>query len=143
MKRKLFRYQLSVLTEDGKRFGPNVVAFAMMPDVVGYLDIYNAKGERIRNPMLPEAYREQGGYIIFFATLPVCDVLVSCPWGSRIYNRLTPSTNGKHVVINTKPGQKRIIVPCPGGHTFYGHESGIRLPPNARDVRVWFRRGMP
>ena len=91
--------------------------------------------------MLPESYRANNGWVQFWASLPLCDVLVSTPWGSTVVNRVAPGTD-EVATIDTSPGKKRVVVPVPGAHGFYGYDSGIRLPPNAKDVKVWFKRGL-
>lgn len=139
---KLFEYKVNVETEKGERFGPNVVAFVMAPDCISRLNIYDSDGVLMRNPMLPEAYRANGGCVTFWHSFPMCAVLVSTPWGSKVLNRIAPGTD-EVATIDTRPGKKRVVVPVPGAHGFYGYESGIRLPPNAEDITVWFKRGLP
>ena len=138
----IFEYKIAVQTEKGEKFGPNVVAFVMAPDCVTRLNIYSSDKTALRNPMLPDSYRENNGCIRFWASLPMCDVLVSTPWGSKLVNRVAPGAN-EVVTIDTSSGKKRVVVPVPGAHGFYGYESGMRLPPNAEDIRIWFKRGLP
>ena len=84
----LFDYNLWVLTPDKKRLMTAVVAFVLAPDAASRLMIYDELGNPIRNPMLPSAYKNNGWCVKFHTKFPVCDVLVSTPWGSALKNRL-------------------------------------------------------